>query len=439
MGKYIQGDTISSRLTAKKFGNIRTVKGSNYLYLDFYYARKRVRISTIYQNTPENFELLTDTLNSIGRKIGNNTFIFEEAFPHSDPKLKAYFREFEGRNYNPLPDDVLFADFADSFMEKLNNLMKNLELLQQYNQHYQTYIRPFFKNMIFNKITGGIMKDFIRSCKLTIGSSKGKLVSKSSFTKILTVFRMIWNDACEKYNWVLREPFTEIMIKFDKIAKDESDNTLVNEIGGTTSRSVFTFNEWQAILDAMDPKYHPVMNVMVMTGMIFSEISGLRKTDITQKHIQIRYSVDKMGNLKNKLKTNYRPRNIPLTKALKENLEKAMESSTNEYVFSMGKPLFNARYFRNHVWTKALKKAEVARRVPYATRHTLVAWAEVIGVSPSRLVDLMGHANKTMIFSVYGKYRDGLIDDRRKILAYFGNDFLSIEEQRLVGLLKDEN
>ena len=35
----------------------------------------------------------------------------------------------------------------------------------------------------------------------------------------------------------------------------------------------------------------------------------------------------------------------------------------------------------------------------------------------------MGHASKQMIFEVYGKYTEGLEQDRRAILRYFGRDF----------------
>ncbi|WP_156912175.1 hypothetical protein [Citrifermentans bremense] len=39
------------------------------------------------------------------------------------------------------------------------------------------------------------------------------------------------------------------------------------------------------------------------------------------------------------------------------------------------------------------------------------------------LVNLMGHASKQMIYELYGRYVEGLEQDRLKILAYFGRDF----------------
>ncbi len=42
----------------------------------------------------------------------------------------------------------------------------------------------------------------------------------------------------------------------------------------------------------------------------------------------------------------------------------------------------------------------------------------------NKLVDLMGHASKRMIYDVYGKYVKGLEEDRLLVLEYFGRDYL---------------
>jgi len=55
----------------------------------------------------------------------------------------------------------------------------------------------------------------------------------------------------------------------------------------------------------------------------------------------------------------------------------------------------------------------------------------LIGVAKSRLVDLMGHSTKKMVDDVYGKYRQGLVDERNPILEYLGEDFLAVEELKI--------
>jgi integrase len=47
-----------------------------------------------------------------------------------------------------------------------------------------------------------------------------------------------------------------------------------------------------------------------------------------------------------------------------------------------------------------------------------------MGMSMDRLVKLMGHGSKQMVYEVYGKYVEGLEADAEEILAFFGPDFL---------------
>jgi integrase len=42
---------------------------------------------------------------------------------------------------------------------------------------------------------------------------------------------------------------------------------------------------------------------------------------------------------------------------------------------------------------------------------------------PERLVRLMGHSTKKMVYETYGKYVEGLESDGELIRGYFGNDF----------------
>lgn len=64
-----------------------------------------------------------------------------------------------------------------------------------------------------------------------------------------------------------------------------------------------------------------------------------------------------------------------------------------------GKPFDACRFWRT-AWKKALRDAGLPHRRPYATRHSFASWSLILGVNPTRLVSLMGHGSKQM---VYGK------------------------------------
>jgi integrase len=63
-------------------------------------------------------------------------------------------------------------------------------------------------------------------------------------------------------------------------------------------------------------------------------------------------------------------------------------------------------------------------RPPYSIRHSFAAWSPLAGIDSIRLVSLMGHANKKMVYEVYGHYLNGLEGDYWDIVNYFGKDFI---------------
>jgi integrase len=85
--------------------------------------------------------------------------------------------------------------------------------------------------------------------------------------------------------------------------------------------------------------------------------------------------------------------------------------------------IFRPANFLKDVWTKAGKASGITDKVPYSLRHTFAAWALTLRVDPNRLVRLMGHGSKKMIYEVYGDYIEGVEEDFWQILAYFGQDF----------------
>lgn len=162
---------------------------------------------------------------------------------------------------------------------------------------------------------------------------------------------------------------------------------------------------------------------MVLTGMIASEIAALRVSDVRGGFIHVTRSYT-LGIETGTLKTPYRERHIPVTAAISRILDDAIARSQKGVIFRMASGRrFDADDFRKNPWTGALAKSGIAYRKPYTTRHTFAAWSLVAGMSPERLVSLMGHNTKKMVYETYGKYVEGLERDGEKIKCYFGNDF----------------
>ena len=110
-------------------------------------------------------------------------------------------------------------------------------------------------------------------------------------------------------------------------------------------------------------------------------------------------------------------------------LDEVLARTDSDYVFANpdGTPYRRERFIKL-IWAPALEAAEVAYRRPYSLRHSFAAWCLQAGVRPLRLVRLMGHNSKKMVFDVYGEYVDGLDDDHKEIVAYLGRDFIKVKK-----------
>jgi integrase len=169
----------------------------------------------------------------------------------------------------------------------------------------------------------------------------------------------------------------------------------------------------------------------MLTWMIHSEISGLLRTHIHADHIMVQQSIVR-GVESATLKTRYRIRKVPMTERIRNILDEVLARTDSPYVFAQpdGKPYLREN-FTERTWTRAITKCNISYRPPYSIRHSFAAWSLLVGIEPLRLVKLMGHGSKQMVYEVYGNYLDGLETDYWEILNYFGKDFIEVKKRPL--------
>lgn len=198
--------------------------------------------------------------------------------------------------------------------------------------------------------------------------------------------------------------------------------------GSRKHPEVFRFKEWMSLLENINPYYRNVAEIMVVTAMIGSEIAGIRRQNIQGDYIHVQNSIVR-GHEKGELKTDFRYREIRMTRALRERLDIALPRSKGDHFLSMKSGrTFDVDSFRKNPWTSALKKAGIPYRVPCSCRHNFAAWALTVGLDPNKLVRLMGHSPKKMVYEVYGNYVEELETDTGRILDYFRKDFIGLPD-----------
>lgn len=401
--------TLALEPPAKESGSVKRRKDSKKLYVDFYYFGHRIIRSTELDDTPTNAHKVRDFLNRITERIETGTFKFAEAFPGATKKEKAFFTCLEGREYRPEPHQIQYGEYVKEWMKTIFPTFGSPTKHRDYQEAIKR-ITPYFKNMTFHQITGQELFRFTESLKWKTGANKGKPLSRSRKVNILIPFRAIWNDACDEYRWVIKSPCDGIHKKMPKTEKKE--------------RLALRFNDWSLFLENLEEYYRPIAELMMLTGMIVSEMSALTKDSIQGEYLKLTSSYV-LKEEKSSMKTAFRKRDIYITDAIRKRLDTLTARAKTPYIVT------NARGYRfistdfAKVWKKAVELAGISPMTSYIARHSFAAWSLTIGVNPLRLVKLMGHASKQMVYEVYGNYVEGLEEDAEEIYYYFGQDFIT--------------
>lgn len=397
----------------KKQGTIIRKPGSRKLYVLFYYFNRRVEKTTGLNDTSKNRGKVRAWLDRVIERRDAGKFIFAEAFPGAPEEEKAYFAKLEGWQYAPEPRDILFGSYVQEWYRNVWDHYPEGTKKDDYRLIIDYWLVPHFGEMTFFQISGVELQKFIASLKWKKGAKKGQPLSKARAKNILIPLRTIWNDACDQYRWVLHNPFPNLKKHLPKTPPKR--------------REGFRFDEWQAFLQHIDPWYQTVVELMILTGMINSEIAGLRQSDIRPDYILVQHTIVR-GKVHDTPKTVYRIRKIPITQAIRKRLDVLLERSTGELVVTTkAGTIFRPANFLKDIWSKAARASGITDKVPYSLRHSFAAWALTLRIDPNRLVRLMGHGSKKMVYEVYGDYVEGLEEDFWQILEYFGRDFVELK------------
>ncbi|MDW7710083.1 MAG: DUF3596 domain-containing protein [Deferrisomatales bacterium] len=381
----------------RRFGYVIARGGR--LSIRFTYFGEVVQRATGLEDNRKNRGKTRAFLAEIGKAIQAGTFRFEEAFPGASDQEKAKFARLEGHEHQDAqtdPADVIIADYVGTWVTAHLDTERSATKRRDYRSIINRHLLPRFGGLSFGELTGVQVVDFVRGLDH---------LSPSRIRNLLIPLRIIWEDAVEEHGWDLRNPF-------EHLKRRNRRGQLIPQRTKSDPQT-FRVHEWQTLMKHMAPHYRPICEVMVMTGMISSELGRLTSGDIRGDRLTVQGS-----------KTVYRKREIPVTPALRRQLDELRERRHGDHLITWedGRPWIetnaaNVR-FRNGPWAKAFQASGLPYRKPYAARHTFAAWNLMRGVHPDKVVRLMGHGSRQMIYEVYGRYVEGLEDDVDAIEEY---------------------
>ena len=258
-------------------GSIIKKSGSRNLYILFSYFGRRVEKSTGLIDNESNRLKVRAWLDHIMAEKRDGTLEFAKAFPGASEAEKKLFSELEGRHYAPSPKDVSIGEYIARWQVEVVPLFRTHTKQSDYTAILKAWIIPYFSSLSFQDLTRLEIQRFIATLKCKTGQRCGETVSRARAANIITVIRAIFEDACDEYHWDIADPFRQVKRHIPKTPAKQ--------------REIFCFDEWARIVEAINPWQRPMIEFMMLTGMIHSEISGLKRCDIGPNFISVHESI----------------------------------------------------------------------------------------------------------------------------------------------------
>lgn len=241
--------------------NIRVRKETGTLYFDFFFKNVRCREFTALLDTKANRKLMEDALRKIEAEITLGTFDYAKTFPNS--KRAAKFSAMTQKSGVEKARESTASRggmprvgaFAEEWMSE-----KEVEWKRSYRKKIRDilgkYITPEFgEKGVSDIVKADLLKYRAKLAKVTHGTNT---LSASRVNQIMNVIKQILDEAADRY---------EFSTPFQGIKPLRLGRTQVDP---------FSFEEVQAILNAVPAEWHHYFVVRFFTGMRTSEIDGLK-------------------------------------------------------------------------------------------------------------------------------------------------------------------
>jgi integrase len=213
----------------------------------------------------------------------------------------------------------------------------------------------------------------------------------------------------------------EQAVVWELIERNPTERIRNKQVRLDEDREIQPFASWEeveAIAAELLPTYKALPTFLVGTGMRPEEALALEWRDIDRAEAVASIErVHTRGRTKPCMKSDRQRRRVPLRAKVLEALAEHPRRLDTKLVFygHDGDYLKLGTFYHRH-WRPALEAAGIARRGPYACRHTFAAWAIAAGVQLFYLSRIMG-TSVTQIDKTYGHlvpdsedYLRGLLD-----------------------------
>jgi len=274
---------------------------------------------------------------------------------------------------------LLFGGMATEWIEIISKEIK-ISTLSDYRYSMNRYVLPVFGNVPIGAINYLDVRKFIS--KLTC--------SKKRINNVLIPMRSVFKMAY----------LSEIIDKnpMDRVRNVKTDKPDIQPL---------SMEEVRLFLANVAPRFRNFFAVAFFTGMRFGEMAALKweKVDFRLGVIKVRETrvMGEEGRPKTKKSTRDIKILPPVREALQDQRKQTFGKSPYVFLNQYGKNI-DPMSMNFHVWKKGLKKAGLAPRSLYQTRHTFATLMLDAGEHPGWVQKMMGHETMQMIYEKYYSY-----------------------------------
>ncbi|GEA52343.1 integrase [Vibrio inusitatus NBRC 102082] len=361
------------------------IRPNGRIQFDIHLYGVRFREGTKMMATPSNLAKAKAMLKRMNAEIDLNCFEYRDYFPHSKKVAK-----FELLQRGKHPDRLypFFEDFAQEWYQRqipkwkssYQNTMRNI---------LERYLIPEFGNTLMSDFTLAKV-DFYRNQLMEETKPDGtRRLSNRRINSILWPIIAMVGLAADEYQF-------EYPLRRYRALKEEKANS-----------KPLTIAEVKRFLAAVEEKWRDYFILRFWTGMRSCEVHGLlwKYVDFEHRLIQVRHNYVN-GELCD-VKTPKSRRDLKMCDALYEALKRqqARCDTDSDYVFTNDKGLpLDTHWISKGVWYPTLKKAGLAKRRAYETRHTAAVLHIAALENPLYISQMLGHSDTQLLFNVYAPY-----------------------------------
>lgn len=391
-------------------GGVRR-KGDDGIEFDFYYRKKRYRITVPRVPTEANLRRARVQMDGIKRRMASGTFSISEEFPdyrHAEPSTTDEPDTIQNRQREPPQDARPQVPVERTCDEVFDAFLAHCEMRVASNDMaFSTFnsYRKILKRSWRPKLGARAFKSVVYSELVRVAAAqrwRTKKTYNNGISPLRCAFEFGYKDHPERPN-----PAKGLdSLRITKIDRPKIDPFTVQE-AEQLIRGIHT--EWGEAIGNFD-------EFRFFTGLRQSEEISLRQEDcdLNKGTIQIR-RVIVLGREKDRPKNNEArtvelcPRALQVLKrqlALRERYALAGKIK-HPFVFfqESGQPIRSLKYPYTR-WIFVVQKLAIRYREPYNARHSFVSWSLMIGKNPMWCSKQFAHGVQLM-YERYGTWIEG--------------------------------